>query len=101
MPTPTTAKSPAGPPETPSDRMPPIFFPSWTRSFGHLSSGGLGKAAPSKDFQEVLEQNLKVMDAAAIALCRENHLPILVFNMMAPGNLLAAVRGDVVGTLVN
>jgi len=52
-------------------------------------------------FQEVLEQNLKVMDAAAIALCRENHLPILVFNMMAPGNLLAAVRGDVVGTLVN
>ena len=52
-------------------------------------------------FQEVLEQDLKVMDAAAIALCRENHLPILVFNMMAPGNLLAAVRGDVVGTLVN
>jgi uridylate kinase len=49
----------------------------------------------------VLEQNLRVMDAAAIALCRENHLPILVFNMMAPGNLLAAVRGDVVGTLVN
>ena len=52
-------------------------------------------------FSEVLEKNLKVMDAAAIALCRENHLPILVFNMMAPGNLLAAVRGDVVGTLVN
>jgi len=52
-------------------------------------------------FQEVLEQNLKVMDAAAIALCRENRLPILVFNMMEPGNLLAAVRGDVVGTLVN
>jgi uridylate kinase len=52
-------------------------------------------------FQEVLEQNLKVMDAAAIALCRENRLPILVFNMMVPGNLLAAVRGDVVGTLVN
>ncbi|MDR3671474.1 MAG: UMP kinase [Holophaga sp.] len=52
-------------------------------------------------FQEVLEQNLRVMDAAAIALCRENRLPILVFNMMEPGNLLAAVRGDVVGTLVS
>jgi uridylate kinase len=52
-------------------------------------------------FQEVLEKNLKVMDAAAIALCRENHLPILVFNMMVPGNLVAAVNGDVVGTLVS
>jgi len=52
-------------------------------------------------FQEVLEKDLRVMDAAAIALCRENRLPILVFNMMKPGNLLAAVNGDVVGTLVN
>ena len=52
-------------------------------------------------FQEVLERDLKVMDAAAIALCRENHLPILVFNMMRPGNLMAAVEGDVVGTLVD
>ena len=52
-------------------------------------------------FQQVLEQNLRVMDAAAIALCRENRLPILVFNMMEPGNLMAAVRGDVVGTLVS
>ena len=72
---------------------------------------GIYTADPKKDptatkygkisFQAVLEQNLKVMDAAAIALCRENHLPILVFNMMVPGNLMAAVRGDVVGTLVN
>nr|WP_320133162.1 UMP kinase [uncultured Holophaga sp.] len=52
-------------------------------------------------FQEVLEKDLKVMDAAAIALCRENRLPILVFNMLEPGNLLASVRGEVVGTLVN
>jgi len=72
---------------------------------------GVYTADPKKDptatkyerisFQEVLERNLRVMDAAAIALCRENHLPILVFNMMEPGNLLAAVNGDVVGTLVN
>jgi uridylate kinase len=71
---------------------------------------GIYTADPKKDpnatkyetisFQEVLEKNLKVMDAAAISLCRDNQLPILVFNMMAPGNLLAAVRGDVVGTLV-
>jgi uridylate kinase len=52
-------------------------------------------------FSEVLEKNLKVMDAAAIALCRENKLPILVFNMMKPGNLMAAVNGEKVGTVVN
>ena len=72
---------------------------------------GVYTADPKKDplatkyeqvsFQEVLEKNLKVMDAAAIALCRDNHLPILVFSMMKPGNLLAAVSGDVVGTLVH
>jgi uridylate kinase len=72
---------------------------------------GVYTADPKKDpnavkydrisFQEVLEKDLKVMDAAAIALCRENHLPILVFNMMKPGNLLAAVNGDVVGTIVD
>jgi uridylate kinase len=72
---------------------------------------GVYTADPKKDptatkyerisFQEVLEKNLKVMDAAAIALCRENKLPILVFNMNEPGNLMAAVRGEVVGTVVN
>jgi len=71
---------------------------------------GIYTADPRKDpsatryehisFQEVLEKDLKVMDAAAISLCRDNSLPILVFNMNVPGNLLAAVHGDVVGTLV-
>ena len=51
-------------------------------------------------YQEVLEKGLKVMDASAIALCMENKLPILVFDMNKPGNLVAAVKGDVVGTLV-
>jgi len=72
---------------------------------------GVYTADPKKDptatkydritFQEVLEKNLKVMDAAAIALCRENHLPILVFNMMKPGGLVDAVNGDHEGTLVD
>ena len=52
-------------------------------------------------FQDVLEKGLKVMDAAAIALCMENKLPILVFDMLKPGNLLAAVQGEHVGTLVH
>lgn len=71
---------------------------------------GIYSADPRKDpsatkfdrisYQEVLEKGLKVMDAAAIALCMENRLPILVFDMNQPGNLLRAVKGEVVGTLV-
>jgi uridylate kinase len=52
-------------------------------------------------YQDVLEKGLKVMDASAIALCMDNRLPILVFDLNVPGNLVAAVRGEVVGTLVN
>ncbi len=52
-------------------------------------------------FQEVLEKGLRVMDASAIALCMENRLPILVFDMNKPGNLVAAVLGEAVGTLVS
>ncbi|MBI4913790.1 MAG: UMP kinase [Acidobacteria bacterium] len=51
-------------------------------------------------YQEVLEKGLKVMDAAAIALCMDNRLPIIIFDLNVPGNLVAAVKGDVVGTLV-
>lgn len=51
--------------------------------------------------QEALERNLQVMDASALALCRDNDLPILVFNMSAPGAVEAAVTGEPVGTLVS
>lgn len=52
-------------------------------------------------YQEVLEKQLKVMDASAISLCMDNNLPIMVFNMKEPGNILRAVNGDLsIGTLV-
>lgn len=52
-------------------------------------------------FQEVLEKRLKVMDSSAISLCMDNNLPIMVFNMNTPGNIIKAVCGDLtVGTLV-
>jgi uridylate kinase len=52
-------------------------------------------------YQEVLEKQLKVMDASAISLCMDNNLPIMVFNMLQPGNILRAVQGDLsIGTLV-
>jgi uridylate kinase len=49
---------------------------------------------------DVLSKDLRVMDMTAISLCRENDLPIIVFNMNEPGNLLSVVRGDDVGTVV-
>ncbi len=51
-------------------------------------------------FMDVLQKGLRVMDAAAISLCMENNLPIIVFNIGEEGNLRRIVCGDTVGTLV-
>jgi uridylate kinase len=50
---------------------------------------------------EVLNRNLKVMDATAISLCMDNGLPILVFNLLKTGNIQRAVLGEELGTLVH
>lgn len=52
-------------------------------------------------FQEVYEKGLNVMDMTAFTLCQENNLPIIVFDMNKPGNLINVVRGEEVGTLIN
>ncbi len=73
---------------------------------------GIYTADPLKDpsakrfekisYQEVLEKQLKVMDASAISLCMDNNLPIMVFNMTENGNIMKAVDGDLtIGTLVS
>jgi uridylate kinase len=51
-------------------------------------------------YVDVLKKDLKVMDMTAITLCRENKLPILVFNMNVPGNLTRLLSGEQVGTKV-
>jgi uridylate kinase len=51
-------------------------------------------------YAEVLRRGLKVMDATAVSLCMDNGLPIVVFALMDPGNVLRAVRGEKIGTLV-
>jgi uridylate kinase len=51
--------------------------------------------------QDAIERNLRVMDTAALSLCRENGLPILVFDMSADGAIIDAVSGAGVGTLVS
>jgi uridylate kinase len=72
---------------------------------------GVYSADPKKDstatkfdeisYNEVLSKSLAVADAAAFSLCRENHLPIIVFDLMANGNIARAVRGEKIGTLVS
>jgi uridylate kinase len=71
---------------------------------------GIYTADPEKDpdakkydtitFKECIDKNLKVMDTTAFTLCMENKLPIIVFDMNKPGNLLRVVNGEHVGTLV-
>jgi len=72
---------------------------------------GIYTADPEKDpnavkfdtisFDEVYEKNLNVMDLTAFTLCKENHLPIIVFDMNKEGNLMRLVNGEKVGTIVN
>ena len=51
-------------------------------------------------FSDVIGKNLKVMDSTAFTLSQENNLPIVVFNMNKPGNLLKVIKGDKIGTLI-
>jgi uridylate kinase len=72
---------------------------------------GIYTADPEKDptaikyqeisFQEVFDKGLNVMDMTAFTLCKENNLPIVVFDMNKPGNLYNLLKGDQVGTLVS
>ncbi len=55
---------------------------------------------PIITYQQVLERDLRVMDAAAISLCRDNKLPIKVFKLLEPGNIRRVVCGENVGSLV-
>jgi uridylate kinase len=51
-------------------------------------------------FEEVIERRLKVMDSTAFTMCRENNMPIIVFDMNKPGNLMKVVKGSEIGTLI-
>jgi uridylate kinase len=71
---------------------------------------GIYSADPMKDpsatmfdsisYLEVLDKQLKVMDATAISLCMDNHLPIIVFNLRRPGNMKRVIMGESIGTTV-
>jgi uridylate kinase len=52
-------------------------------------------------YDEVIARNLQVMDTAAIALCRDNRIPLRIYDMTRPGNLMRIMKGEAVGTLVD
>ncbi|MCY7405817.1 MAG: UMP kinase [Alkalinema sp. CAN_BIN05] len=58
------------------------------------------KLFKSLTYSHVLNNDLQVMDSTAIALCKDNNIPIMVFNMMVPGNIRRAVLGEGIGTIV-
>jgi uridylate kinase len=72
---------------------------------------GVYSADPEKDpsavkydkisFGEVISKRLKVMDSTAFTMCRDNNMPIIVFDMNQPGNLLKLVNGERIGTIVS
>jgi uridylate kinase len=72
--------------------------------------GGVYTADPRKDpnavlipelgYMRVLQEELAVMDSSAISLCKDNRLPIMIFNMTEPGNIKRAVMGERVGSIV-
>ena len=56
---------------------------------------------PEVSYQEVLAKGLGVMDASAVAMCRDNQLPIIVFNLNVTGNIMRMSTGEPIGTLIH
>ncbi|HLX42727.1 MAG TPA: UMP kinase [Bryobacteraceae bacterium] len=56
---------------------------------------------PEIGYSEVLSRNLRVMDASAVAMCRDNRLPIVVFNLNVRGNIMRMAMGEPIGTLIH
>ena len=77
----------------------------------HSGVDGIYSADPKLDpsavkydsisFMEVVARDLRVMDLTAVTFCKDNDLPVLVFDIMTPGNILRALRGEFLGTLVS
>jgi uridylate kinase len=77
----------------------------------HSGVDGIYTADPRKDktatkidettYLDVINRGLKVMDSTALTFCMDNHLPIVVFDIMTPGNIEKVIMGDKIGTTVS
>ena len=65
----------------------PVLESAWRR-FDHLT------------YLDAIQRRLQVMDSTAVSLCMENHLPIVVFDLMTKGNVRSILLGEAIGTLV-
>ena len=52
-------------------------------------------------YKQILEEDLKVMDSTSISLCKDNNMPLVVFAMKDPQNIVRAVKGEKIGTVVS
>lgn len=59
------------------------------RLFSHIS------------YNEVIQSNIRVLDMTAITFCQDNNIPLRVFNMTVPGNLMRVIKGEMIGSLVD
>jgi uridylate kinase len=74
------------------------------------SVDGIYTADPKKDatatklpritYNDIIRLNLKVMDTSAVSLCRDNKMPMMVFSMREPGNIVRVIQGEDLGSLV-
>jgi len=51
-------------------------------------------------YQEFIQRNLRVMDISAVSLCQENHLPVIVFSLLVPGNIVRVAQGEPIGSRI-
>ncbi len=58
------------------------------------------KRFPAITYQEFIQRNLRVMDMAAVALCQDNAMPVVVFSLLTPGNIVRAAQGEPVGSCI-
>jgi len=58
------------------------------------------KRFASIEYQEFIERNLRVLDMSAVSLCRDNHMPVIVFSLLQPGNIVRVARGEPVGSRI-
>ena len=56
---------------------------------------------PEVSYTEVLSKALRIMDASAVAMCRDNHMPIMVFDLKVPGNIMRMAMGEPIGTMIH
>ena len=76
------------------------WVPTVHQMSGYSASARQAKKFDTLTYLDVLKKDLKVMDATAISLCKDNKLPIIVYDLKAAGTLRRIVQGEKVGTMV-